>query len=325
MLTPTPALVPDTLTRHIAALEGTETALILASDMAATACTILALLRPGDHLLASGSVRQATRRFLEHELPALGVTVSFIDPQDTRGWRRGLVRTTRALLLETPSLEAAQFLDCQPPRALARELGIALIVDSTAASPVLFRPIDHGADVVLHDASFLLDGAGGHAIGVMCGAEGLVEEVREKMERWGAVPHSQALAALARGLETLETRIHRQSETLRTLATWAAGHPAITQTAYPVAPNEATEGLTADRHPQLAGITLRLTLAAGRHAGLCAARFTDPGTHAAAHRSPWPGTHTTVMHAVPGTASVRLHVGLESPDLLIERLMEALA
>ncbi|WP_337172301.1 PLP-dependent transferase [Gemmatimonas aurantiaca] len=313
--------MPDTLSRRLAEFEGAEAALVLASDMAATACTILALLRPGDHLLASRGVRQSTRRFLEQELPALGVAVTFIDPQDTRGWRRGIERTTRALLLETPSLEEARFVDCQPPRALARELGIALLVDSTAASPVLLRPIRHGADVVLHDASFLLDGAGGYAAGVVCGSEGLVEEVRAKMQVWGAVPHPHALVALERGLETLDVRVRRQSATAFTLAAWAVEHPAITQVDFPTIP-EGVERDTEGTQAPVVGITLRLTLASAQHAIHSASRFLE---HGDSRPAPWPGTYTTLAEPVPGTSALRLQVGLEAPDLLIERLTEALA
>ncbi len=306
--------MPDTLSRRLAKLEGAEAALILASGMAATTCSILALLRPGDHLLASSRIRQGTRLLLQQELPALGVAVSFIDPRDTRGWRRGLERTTRVLLLETPSLEDAQPVDCKPPRMLARELGIALLVDSTAASPVLFRPLEHGADVVIHDGAFLLDGAGGNAVGVVCGSEGVVEEVRAKMQMWGAVPHPAALAQLDRELDTLEVRVLRQSATTAALATWATTQSAVTQV------DVATD---TDATSQQAGsTTMVLALDSVARATRCLDVLIE---QEATPTSAWRGTHATYAVRATEASAIRLHVGLEAPELLIERLSEALA
>ena len=305
--------MPDLLSRRLADLEGAEAALVLASGMAATTCSILALLRPGDHLLASRLIRDSTRRLLQQELPALGVAVSFIDPRDTRGWRRGLERTTRVLLLETPSMDDALDVDCKAPRMLARELGIALLVDSTAASPVLFRPLEHGADVVIHDAAFLLDGAGGNAAGVVCASEGVIEEVRGKMEMWGAVPHPAALRQLAHGLDTLEARVLRQSATTATLANWAATQVGVQRVDMPSAAH-----LDAGH---AGSITLMLTLDSHARARQCLQMF---DRHDRGADSAWRGTHVTSALAAPDPSAIRLQVGLEQPGLLIERLSEAL-
>ena len=306
--------MPDTLSRRLADLEGAEAALVLASGMAATTCSILALLRPGDPLLASSRIRQSTRLLLQQELPALGVALSFIDPRDTRGWRRGLERTTRVLLMETPSMEDAQPVDCKPPRMLARELGIALLVDSTAASPVLFRPLEHGADVVIHDAAFLLDGAGGNAVGVVCGSEGVIEEVRAKMLTWGAVPHPAALAQLDRELDTLEVRVLRQSATTSTVAGWATTQAAVSRVDVPA-------GADPDGH-QAGSTTMVLTLDSVARATRCLDVLIG---REATPTSAWRGTHATYAVRAEEASAIRLHIGLESPALLTERLAEALA
>lgn len=306
--------VRDSLSHRLAELEGAEAALVLASGMAATTCSILALLRPGDHLLASSLIRESTRTLLQQELPALGVAVSFIDPRDTRGWRRGLERTTRVLLLETPSMEDAQVVDCKPPRMLARELGIALLVDSTAASPVLFRPLDHGADVVIHDAAFLLDGAGGNAAGVVCGSEGVIEEVRAKMLMWGAVPHPAALAQLDRELDTLEVRVQRQSASTATLAAWAASQSSVQRVDAP---------LHHDNNVTRAGsTTLVLRLDSVARATRCLDVLIG---HEPTPTSAWRGTHSTHAVRAAEASAIRLYVGLEAPELLMERLAEALS
>ena len=213
----------EAVVRELAQLERTESALVLASGAAALACTMLALLRPGDHLLASRWLRADTRHFFEHELPALGVRVSFVDPAGTRSWRRSLTRTTRLVYLESPVDPTTRLVDMRPARTLAREIGLALVVDATLASPVNFRPVEHGADVVLHSARPCLDGHGeGFAAGVVCGSTAVIDEVRTKMRSWGGEPHPAAVEQLARGLKTLRVRVATQNATALAVAQWAA-------------------------------------------------------------------------------------------------------
>ncbi|WP_396202287.1 aminotransferase class I/II-fold pyridoxal phosphate-dependent enzyme, partial [Gemmatimonas sp.] len=140
-----PMPTEHSVVRQLAQLERTESAIVLASGMAAVACTMVSLLRPGDHLLACRWLRPETHRFFSHELPALGVSVSFVDPTETRGWRRSLTRTTRVVYLESPVDPTGRLVDMRPVRTLAQELGIALVVDATLASPINFRPVEHGA------------------------------------------------------------------------------------------------------------------------------------------------------------------------------------
>lgn len=232
-----PALVAEPVARRLATLEGAEAGLVLASGTAAIACTLLALLRTGDHLLASSWLRPATRRFFDQALPALGVQVTFFDPSRHRNWRRSLTRTTRALFVETPVLTSTRVLDLRPPRVLAQELGLALIVDATAATPVHFTPLAHGADVVVHDARVLMAGAEVGELGVVCGTEALRDEVRTQMHLWGAVPHPAAVAALSRGLATLDVRLARQNATARAVAEWAVSAPAVASVMWPGAPS----------------------------------------------------------------------------------------
>lgn len=208
--------------RQLAQLDRTESALVLASGMAAVACTMVSLLRPGDHLLASRWLRPETRRFFARELPALGVHVSFVDPTETRGWRRSLTRTTRLVYLESPVDPTTRIVDMRPARTLAQELGLALVVDATLASPINFRPVEHGADVVLHSASAFLDGHGDGFAGVVCGSEAVIDEVRTKMLSWGAEPHPAAVEQLTRGLKTLGVRVAKQNATAMLVARWAA-------------------------------------------------------------------------------------------------------
>ena len=135
---------------RVAALEGAESAVFLASGMGAVACALLALLRPGDHLVASSAIYGGVAALLTKEFAALGIDVTLIDPFEVRAWRRRVRKSTRAIFVETPVNPTCRVLDLQPVSYIAREMGIALVVDSTFASPINLRPLEHGADVVIH-------------------------------------------------------------------------------------------------------------------------------------------------------------------------------
>ena len=308
----------ESLSRRLAELEGAESALVLASGRAAVACTALALLRPGDHLLAGSSLRASTRAFFAQELPALGVDVSWIDARDTRGWRRSVTRRTRALYLESPVLETGRLVDLTPARTLAHELGIALIVDATAASPVNFTPLAHGADVVLHDATYLLEPHGEAEAGVVAGTEGVVEEVRLKMDAWGAVPHPLVSRQLERGLATLEVRVQRQNTTARQIAEWASGHHEVAEVQWaglPTHPDHACLGEWFAGPGSLVLLRLHDAHDVARVAAHATALFA--GHHGGRHVA-------TRVGATADARWLRLETGLESADTIIGGLVSAL-
>lgn len=209
--------------RRLAALDGAEAALVLGSGMGALACGMLALLRPGDHLLASEWIYGGVRRLFLEEFVHLGISVSMVDPTGSREWRRHLRRETRAMFLESPSNPSCRVIDLGPLRRLASGQGVALVVDSTFASPVNFRPLEHGADVVIHSATKYLNGHNDVLGGVVLGTAPYIEEVRQKMTLWGQAPDPFACWLLERGLKTLDVRVQRQNSNAMELATWLAG------------------------------------------------------------------------------------------------------
>lgn len=323
-------LAPDradrTVVRELAQLDRTESALVLASGMAAVACTMVSLLRPGDHVLASRWLRPETRRFFEHELPALGVQVSFVDPTETRGWRRSLTRTTRLVYLESPVDPTTRIVDMRPARTLAQELGLALVVDATLASPINFRPVEHGADVVLHSASIFLDGHRDGFAGVVCGSEGVIDEIRAKMRSWGAEPHPVAVEQLARGLKTLGVRVAKQNDTAMAVAQWAADqamhHGTIRVVHYPglaTHPDHAVATECFSGYGNLIAITLRGGDAA---VGELLGRLQQFRVHAAEGAARLGGVES-VASALP-EGSVRLNIGLADASTLIGDLTQAL-
>jgi cystathionine beta-lyase/cystathionine gamma-synthase len=217
------------LQRRLAVLEGAEAALVLGSGMGALACGLLALLRPGDHLLASEWIYGGARRLFAEEFPRLGIGVTMVDPTGSRAWRKHLRRETRALFLESPSNPACRVIDMGPLRRLAGGEGVALVVDSTFASPINFRPMEHGADVVIHSATKYLNGHNDVLGGVVLGTAPYVEEVRQKMMLWGQAPDPFACWLMERGLKTLDVRVQRQNANAVEVATWLAAHQAVSR------------------------------------------------------------------------------------------------
>jgi cystathionine beta-lyase/cystathionine gamma-synthase len=219
--------------RRIAALEGAEAGLLLSSGMGATVCALLALLRPGDHLVASRWVYGGVRRLIEGEFPNLGITTTYVDPPAAREWRRRLRRETRAIFLEVPANPVCRVPDLRPISHLAKELGVALVVDSTFASPVNLRPLEWGADVVIHSATKYLNGHNDVIGGVVLGTASYIEEVRQKMMVWGQAPDPFACWLLERGLKTLDVRVRRQNQNALQLARWCEGRKEVARVHYP--------------------------------------------------------------------------------------------
>lgn len=179
--------------KRLAALEKAEAGIVLASGMGATACALLALLRPGDHMLASRWIYGGTHRLLTQEFAGLGINVTLVDPHESRGWRKRLRKETRAVFLETPVNPSCRVLDLRPVSYLTQEIGLALVVDSTFANPINYRPLEHGADVVIHSATKYLNGHHDVVGGAVLGTAPYIEEVRQKMITWGSRrTHSRA-------------------------------------------------------------------------------------------------------------------------------------
>lgn len=223
----------ETVQRRLALLEGAESALLLGSGMGATACALIALLRPGDHLVCSQWIYGGTHRLVTQEFATLGIDVTLVDPMETRGWRRRLRKETRAIFLESPVNPTCRVLDLAPVSHIAKEEGLALVVDSTFASPVNFRPIEHGADVVIHSTTKYLNGHHDVLGGAVLGTASYVEEVRQKMIVWGQAPDPFACWLLERGLKTLDVRVRRQNENAMRIAEWCASRKEFKRVHYP--------------------------------------------------------------------------------------------
>src|SRR6185503_8027764 len=219
--------------RRIAAIEKAEASVLLASGQGATACALLALLRPGDHIIASSWIYGGTRTLLEEEFSPLGIDVTLVDPLETRVWRKAVRKSTRVIFVETPVNPTCRVLDLKSISVATRQSGIALVVDATFASPVNFRPLEHGADVSIHSATKYLNGHHDILGGVVSGTAPYIEEVRRKMMLWGQAPDPFAAWLMERGLKTLEVRVLRQNENALRIAQWCEARKEIKRVMYP--------------------------------------------------------------------------------------------
>ncbi len=217
----------------LAALEGAEAALAVASGMAATALAVLAVARAGDHVVASKHLYGATWTLLAREMPHRGVVTTFVDPDEPRAWESAMRDNTRVLFLETPTNPAMRVFDPRLPVRLAREAGAVAMTDATFASPVNFRPIRLGVDAVIHSATKYLGGHSDLIAGVISGGRELIERVRRMLVLYGPSLDPHAAWLLERGIKTLPVRMARHNRSGMELAAWLESRPEVARVSYP--------------------------------------------------------------------------------------------
>jgi cystathionine gamma-synthase len=223
--------------RKIAALEGGEQALLFASGMAAITTTLLALLSQGDHVVLTAGVYRRTADFVRDYLPRWGIDTTTVPIDDPAALPTALRPSTRLILAETPTNPYLRVLDLDRTAALARQHGLLTAVDSTFATPINLRPLEHGFDLVLHSATKYLGGHNDLLAGAVVGSRALLARVAEARGVLGGIggPHDAYL--LLRGMKTLALRVRRQNETARRLAGFLEGHPAVRRVYYPGLPS----------------------------------------------------------------------------------------
>ena len=233
------------IARKYALLEGAEEGLFLSSGMGATALAHLAVLRPGDHLLSSSWIYGGTRTLFDEEFGKFGVEVTYVSPIEPRSWKKAVRKNTRALFVETPINPLLRIVDLSPMARVAKDEGIALLVDATFASPINFRPLEHGADVVITSATKYLNGHSDVIAGAVAGSASFIDEVTRLMKLWGQSidPHSAWL--IERGMRTLAVRMQRHNENGFAVAKWAEGQRAISKVHYPGLTSHPDHGLAA--------------------------------------------------------------------------------
>ena len=225
------------LARKYALLEGADDAIFVASGMGATALAHLAVLRPGDHLISSSWIYGGTQHLFDRELARFGIEVTYVNPEQPRHWRKAVRKSTRAIFVETPTNPLMRVIDLGPIAYVAEEEGLALLVDGTFASPVNFRPIEHGADVVITSATKYLNGHSDVIAGAIAGSASFVEEVNRLMRLWGQAIDPHAAWLIDRGMRTLALRMERHNTNGLAVAQWAEQQAAIARVHYPGLPS----------------------------------------------------------------------------------------
>ena len=221
------------LARKYAMLEGADAAIFVSSGMGATALAHLAVLRPGDHLISSTWIYGGTQKLFDEELGRYGIDVTYVSPDQVRLWRKSVRKSTRAIFVETPTNPLMRVIDLAPIAYAAEEYGLALLVDATFASPINFRPLEHGADVVITSATKYLNGHSDVIAGAVAGSASFVEEVTRLMRIWGQSIDPHAAWLIDRGMRTLAVRMERHNINGMAVAQWAERHPGISKVHYP--------------------------------------------------------------------------------------------
>lgn len=217
---------------RLASLEGAEDAVVLASGMAAMACAVISVVQAGDHVVATDAIYGGTRALLEKELPRLGIETTFVD-FFAPGWTEAFRPNTRLVIGESPSNPLLRVMDLRPIADEAHARGAIVVVDSTFASPVNARPLEHGVDLVMHSATKYLAGHSDVTAGVIAGGRARVNAVRDRAKVWGPALDPHAVWLLERGMKTLAIRMERHNANGMAVAAWAEGHPGFSRVHYP--------------------------------------------------------------------------------------------
>jgi O-succinylhomoserine sulfhydrylase len=251
---------------RLAALEGAEACVATASGMSAILATSMALLKAGDHVVCSNAVFGATVQLYATILSRFGVETTFVSPVRVEEWQRAVRPSTKLLILETPSNPLGEICDIAAIAAVAKKAGAALAVDNALCTPALQRPLEFGADLVIHSATKYLDGQGRVLGGAVLGAKGPAMDAVFGFLRTAGPSLSPFNAwVVLKGMETLELRMLAQSERALELARWLEGHPKVAKVHYPGLASHPQHAL-AMRQQRAGGAIVSFEVKGGREA-----------------------------------------------------------
>ncbi len=219
---------------RLAAMEGGEACVGTASGMSAILSTFMALCESGDHVVSSESIFGTTKVLFTKYLAKFGIEVTFVSQTDIQQWQDAIQSNTKALFLETPSNPLTEVADLEQISHISKQNDCLLIVDNCFCTPILQRPLEQGADIVIHSATKFIDGQGRGIGGAVVGSDALVgEEVRGFMRTAGPTMSTFNAWIFLKGLETLSVRMHAHCANAKTLAVWLSEHPAVEKVYYP--------------------------------------------------------------------------------------------
>jgi cystathionine beta-lyase/cystathionine gamma-synthase len=324
------------LQARLAALEGAEAALVLASGMGAITTAILTVCGSGDHLVAARSLYGGTHRLLDVELPRLGIQVTYAAGVEVEAWEAAIRPETRLLLWEAISNPLLRVPDTPALAALARKCGAVSLVDATFATPINLRPLDHGVDLVMHSATKYLGGHSDLIGGVLAGTRDRIAEATHRMHSFGAAIDPHAAFLIERGVKTLGVRMARHNENGRRVAEFLAGHVRVARTFYPYHPDHPDHAVAARILSGAGGVVTFIPDAGYEAACRLTERFRwirlapSLGGVESLVSLPAQTSHRGLSRedrealGIPD-ATIRLALGIESADDLIDDLDRALA
>jgi len=321
---------------RLAAMEGAEMCVATASGMAAILSMCLGMLKAGDHIVSSQSIFGSTVNLFAKWLTRYGIETTFVGGQDPAAWRAAMRPSTRLLYVETPSNPITEVFDIAALAEVAHAGGAWLAVDNCFCTPALQRPLDFGADLIIHSATKYLDGQGRVLGGAVLGTRALLQDTVYQFLRT-AGPSLSAFNAwvILKGLETLKVRVEAQSANALRVAQWLEAHPAVERVWYPGLASHPQHAL-AMRQQSAGGAIVSFEVTGGREA---AWRVID-ATQVCSITANLGDTKTTITHPATTTHGrisaeeraaagiteglIRLAVGLEAPDDLQDDLARGL-
>jgi O-succinylhomoserine sulfhydrylase len=218
---------------RLAALEGAEACIATATGMAAILSTVMSLMKAGEHIVASRSIFGATQQLFGNILPRFGVDTTFVDQNSVAGFRAAMRPNTRLVFIETPSNPLTEVFDIAALAGVAHAAGALLVVDNCFCTPALQRPLEMGADLVIHSATKYLDGQGRVLGGAVCGAKAPTEEIFKFLRTAGPSLSPFNAWVILKGLETLSVRMKAQSAAALEMAQWLEAQPQVARVFYP--------------------------------------------------------------------------------------------
>src|SRR5499427_1878346 len=328
---PTITLAEQTL----AALEGSEAALVFASGMGAITTTILALLKAGDHIVAQRDIYGGVTKFFSEWLPKLGIETTFVDTNEYDQHARAIRPNTRLLYLESPTNPSLRIVDMRKTAALAKQRGLISMIDSTFGTPINQHPAEYGLDLVMHSGTKYLSGHADLTCGVICGRRELIDEIGETRKTLGNCMDPHAAWLLIRGLKTLAVRVARQNENALRVAQFLEQHAKVRRVHYPFLKSHAQYATAREQMSGGSGMVTFEVEGSGDDARRVseAMRMFTLATSLGGVESlvsiPVLTSHAMIsaeQRARMGVTEqmVRLSVGIESADDLIEDLERAL-
>lgn len=327
----------DLLEQRMAALEGGEAALAMASGMGAITSVLWSILQAGDELITDKTLYGCTFSFFQHGLSRFGVTVTHVDLTNPLALEAAISDTTKIVYFETPANPNMRLVDISAISAIAKRHGAKTVVDNTYATPVQTRPLEHGADIVVHSATKYLGGHGDLVAGIAVGTAEDMAEVRMVgvKDMTGAVLAPFNAMLILRGLKTLKLRVERHAENAMIVARMLQDHPGIARVYYPGLASFDQHAL-AKRQMQGFGGMIAFELHGGYSAGIAmmnrlrlirrAVSLGDAETLIQHPASMTHSTYTREEREAHGIAEglVRISIGLEEVEDVLADLHQAL-